>query len=57
MAKRHISVNVLMDLECNELLNQSSKKNNRTKRQEAAARLKDHLKRFGGHWDEKEKNA
>lgn len=55
MAKKHTSVNVLMDSECNELLNQSSKKNNRTKRHEAAARLKDHLKRFGGQWTEQEK--
>ncbi|EKF9136188.1 TraY domain-containing protein [Vibrio cholerae] len=44
MSKKHTSVNVLMDLECNDLLNQSSKRNSRPKRYEAAARLKDHLK-------------
>ncbi|AUW07653.1 TraY domain-containing protein [Vibrio campbellii] len=54
MSNKHTSVNVLMDQECNELLNQSSKKNNRKKRHEAAARLKDHLKRFGGQWAEHE---
>lgn len=55
MSNKHTSVNVLMDQECNELLNQSSKRNNRRKRHEAAARLKDHLKRFGGQWTEQEK--
>ncbi len=53
--KKQISVNVLMDEECNVLLTQSSKKNHRTKRHEAAARLKDHLKRFGGAWTEGDK--
>ncbi|WP_419208015.1 TraY domain-containing protein (plasmid) [Photobacterium leiognathi subsp. mandapamensis] len=32
-----------MDCECNHLLNLSSVRNSRTKRHEAAARLKDHL--------------
>ena len=54
--KTTISVNVLMDRECNRLLNESSKRNNRTKRHEAAARLKDHLLRFGGEWSEKSKS-
>ena len=45
-----------MDRECNRLLNESSKRNNRTKRHEAAARLKDHLLRFGGEWSEKSKS-
>ncbi|HDY8011535.1 TPA: TraY domain-containing protein [Vibrio vulnificus] len=53
--KTQISMNVLMDEECNVLLTQSSKKNHRTKRHEAAARLKDHLKRFGGAWTEGDK--
>ncbi|MCU8168393.1 TraY domain-containing protein [Vibrio vulnificus] len=52
MSNKRTSVNVLMDEECNVLLTQSSKKNHRTKRHEAAARLKDHLKRFGGTWTE-----
>ncbi|MFS1904483.1 MULTISPECIES: TraY domain-containing protein [Vibrio] len=47
------SVNVLMDETCNSLLTQSSKKNERPKRKEAAARLKDHLLRFGGTWSER----
>ncbi|ELY1990124.1 TraY domain-containing protein [Vibrio harveyi] len=55
MPNKYTSVNVLMDEECNKLLNQSSKKNNRRKRHEAAARLKDHLQRFGGQWTENEK--
>ncbi|PSU67924.1 conjugal transfer protein TraY [Photobacterium phosphoreum] len=45
-----------MDTECNHLLNESSKRNSRTKRHEAAARLKDHLLRFGGSWKEKQRN-
>lgn len=45
-----------MDRECNRLLNESSKQNSRTKRHEAAARLKDHLLRFGEGWSEKQKN-
>ncbi|MHA2743284.1 TraY domain-containing protein [Vibrio harveyi] len=55
MPDKYTSVNVLMDEECNKLLNQSSKKNNRRKRHEAAARLKDHLQRFGAQWTENEK--
>lgn len=54
--KTTTSVNVLMDRECNRLLNESSKQNSRTKRHEAAARLKDHLLRFGEGWSEKQKN-
>ncbi|XPP93578.1 TraY domain-containing protein (plasmid) [Photobacterium leiognathi subsp. mandapamensis] len=54
--KKTISVNVLMDTECNHLLNESSKRNSRTKRHEAAARLKNHLLRFGGSWEEKQRN-
>ncbi|WP_419208014.1 TraY domain-containing protein (plasmid) [Photobacterium leiognathi subsp. mandapamensis] len=45
-----------MDCECNHLLNLSSVRNSRTKRHEAAARLKDYLLRFGGEWSEKKRN-
>ncbi|MGF1868441.1 TraY domain-containing protein [Photobacterium indicum] len=51
-SKKYISVNVLMDVQCNDLLGCSAKKNIRCKRHEAAARLKDHLLRFGSDWTE-----
>jgi hypothetical protein len=51
--KKYITVSVLMDEECNALLNASSQANNRAKRKEAGVRLKDHLLRFGGaEWKE-----
>ncbi|PSU44522.1 conjugal transfer protein TraY [Photobacterium frigidiphilum] len=52
-SKKYISVNVLMDVKCSNMLTRSAKKNMRCKRHEAAARLKDHLLRFGGEWTEK----
>lgn len=39
-------VNVKLDAEFNELLTKSALKNERSKRKEAQARLKDHLNRF-----------
>lgn len=39
-------VNVELDANANRILNESAKRNNRSKRKEAQARLKDHLERF-----------
>lgn len=51
MVKNHtVSVNVILDADCNRLLDASKKKSKRTKRQEAGLRLKDHLLRFGEAW-------
>lgn len=44
-------VNVILDEECNRLLDASKAKIKRTKRQEAGLRLKDHLQRFGETWE------
>ncbi len=44
--KKTISVNLEMDSVTNEIITLSAIKNKRSKRQEAAARLKDHTARY-----------
>lgn len=44
--KKETSVNIVMNQKYNHLLNISKETSGRTKRNEAAARLKDHLLRF-----------
>ncbi|HAS6087886.1 TraY domain-containing protein [Vibrio parahaemolyticus] len=51
------SVNVVLDEKHNNILNQSKKLSGRTKRQEAAKRLSDHLERFGESWEKLHDNT
>lgn len=44
---KEIAIAFQMDAESNRLLNQSTKASGRSKKVEAAMRLKDHLKRYG----------
>lgn len=46
-------VNFLLDAQCNDILNKSANAHDRTKREEGAKRLKDHLLRFDESWHEK----
>ena len=45
-------VNLKLNGKCNEVLTKSAIKNNRTKRAEAAIRLKHHLENFDQNWSE-----
>jgi hypothetical protein len=49
--KKGTSVNIVLDEKHNQLLNRSKKASGRSKREEAARRLADHLKRFGEQWE------
>lgn len=51
------TVNVILDDECNRLLNASKTRSQRSKRREAGLRLKDHLRRFGEHWQPAENSG
>ncbi|WP_435250646.1 TraY domain-containing protein (plasmid) [Vibrio sp. nBUS_14] len=46
-----ISVNVKLGDKHNAILNNSKKLSGRSKRQEAAKRLADHLERYGAQWE------
>nr|AKN35853.1 hypothetical protein [Vibrio tasmaniensis] len=46
------SVNVLLDDKHNAILDRSKERSGRSKRQEAAKRLSDHLERFGERWEQ-----
>ncbi|MGR5187056.1 TraY domain-containing protein [Photobacterium damselae] len=46
------SVNVLVGVKGNALLNHAAFANHRSKRKEAAARLEHHLRTFGSNWTE-----
>ena len=48
--KKTTTVSILLDEECNRLLEASKASSGRAKRQEAGQRLKDHLLRFGESW-------
>lgn len=50
--KKGTSVNVVLEEEHNRILNRSKSMSGRTKRQEAAKRLADHLERFGERWEQ-----
>ncbi|MFC1502845.1 TraY domain-containing protein [Pseudomonadota bacterium] len=52
-ADKDTHVNLPLNARCNEILNKSAKANHRTKREEAAIRLKDHLLHFDESWHEK----
>ncbi|MCG3741156.1 TraY domain-containing protein [Vibrio cincinnatiensis] len=49
--KKGISINIVLEEEHNRILERSKKESGRTKRQEAAKRLADHLERFGDRWE------
>lgn len=48
------SINFEMSPKCNAELTKAAKRNNRSKRQEAAKRLEHHLMHFSVKWTEKE---
>lgn len=49
-SEKTTTVSILLDEECNRLLEASKARSGRAKRQEAGQRLKDHLLRFGESW-------